>query len=132
MNAISEIVGEGDLSDGERAQVYRALRTLLCARCGAEIATDSLFTRHSVKGIGLSIMPQCRKCAPFTLRQDKKEKSALLEALLVEEEPGSAKRVIAPAPARQSVAAQEESKRAEEKVAQRLGPALRRGRRRLK
>jgi hypothetical protein len=124
MDAISEIVGECDLGDGERAQVYRALRRLLCAKCAAEIAEETLFTRHGVKGVGLSIMPQCRKCAPFTLRQGKKEKSALLEALLGEKAAGPANLSPTPAP--------EELREAEAKVAERLGPALKRGRHKLK
>ena len=134
-DAISEIVGRGKLKSGESAQVYRALQQLLCSTCGAEIAQDALFTRRSVKGFGLNIMPQCRKCAPFTLQQDKREKSALLQALLREGPLDSPKHDSLPASISQDAAAsaQEEGrKNAEEEVRRRLGPALKRGRRKLK
>ena len=131
-DAISEIVGRGKLGKGGSAQVYRALRRLLCSTCGAEIAEDALFTRRSVKGFGLNIMPQCRKCAPFTLQQDQKEKSALLQALLREESPDSSKPESAPASFPQDIAAQEEKRNVAEEVRRRLGPALKRGRRKLK
>src|SRR4051794_28329099 len=94
-DAISEIIGQGEFGDGKSAQVYRALRRLLCSTCSAEIAEDTLFTRRSVKGFGLNIMPQCRKCSPFALlvdKQEKKEKSPLLQALLREQSPNAAER----------------------------------------
>lgn len=131
VNAISEIVGEGELSDGTREKVYRALRTLLCATCGAEIAEDLLFTRRNVKGIGLSIMPQCRKCVPFTLRQDKKEKSALLQTLLGEERPDSSKSASMPMNVSQANSSPQEARNIADEVKRRLGPALKRGRRKL-
>jgi hypothetical protein len=134
-DAISEIVSRGKLKSGDSTQVYRALQQLICSTCGGEIAQDALFTRRSVKGFGLNIMPQCRKCAPFTLQQDKREKSALLQALLREESPDSSRRDSVPASISQDEAAsaQEEGrKHAAEEVRRRLGPALKRGRRKFK
>src|SRR4051794_8259892 len=96
-DAISEIVGQGKLTNGRSAQVYRALRQLLCSTCGTEIAEDALFTRRRVKGFDLNIMPQCQKCAPFVLQQEKKEKPALLQALLREQPTDSSRRESAPA-----------------------------------
>lgn len=126
--AISEIVGQGKLGDGKSAQVYRALRRLLCSACGEEIAEDSLFTRRSVKGFGLNIMPQCRKCAPFALLVDKKEKSELLQALLREQSPNSAQRESAPLDSSQEASVPEDKKNIAEEVRRRLAPALKRGR----
>jgi hypothetical protein len=123
---ISEIVGQALLEGGARAQVYRALRDLLCATCGVSIAEGSLFTRRTVKGIGISIMPQCSKCAPFTLRTSRQEKSALLRSLLAEHpaassaQPGDSTEVDSGAAAKK--------KNIDEAVRRRLGPALRRGR----
>jgi hypothetical protein len=82
---ISEIVGRAELKSGGSRQVYRALRSLLCSVCGTEIMEGAHFTRRSVKGIGVSIMPQCQKCAPFILQGSKQEKSALLRSLLSEQ-----------------------------------------------
>ena len=128
MKGISEIVGRGELDGGGGAEVYRALRSLLCATCGAAISEGALFTRRRVKGIGLRIMPQCAKCAPFTLQAGGKEKSALLRALLAEEpsdSPGGARppRRAAPDSAPQARAAESD---VDEQVRRRLGPALKR------
>jgi len=138
-DAISEIIGQGKLSDGKSAQVYRALRRLLCSTCGAEIAEDSLFTRRGVKGFGLNIMPQCRKCAPFALlldkpeKKDEKEKSALLQALLKEHSTEVSPRKssslnISP----EASPTQEDKKDVAEEVRRRLAPALKRGRGKIK
>jgi hypothetical protein len=124
---ISEIVGRGNLNEGRSTDVYRALRTLLCATCGGEIAEAMLFTRRRVKGVGLRIMPQCPKCAPFTLQADKKEKSALLQSLLAEQPADSSKRSIASSEA--ATQAQAKAKSVDEEVRRRLGPALKRSRR---
>ena len=126
-NAISEIVGEGELKSGRNVQVYRALRSLLCSTCGALIAEGGLFIRRRVKGIGLRIMPQCQKCAPFTLREDKREKSALLESLLKKEPPDSSKGSHAHSST--ELSKKQEEKNLDEEVKRRLGPALKRGRR---
>jgi hypothetical protein len=123
---ISEIVGGGKLASGGSAQVYRALRSLLCSTCGAEIAEGALFTRRTVKGIGVSIMPQCAKCAPFTLQSGKKEKSALLRSLLAEQPADSFSRKDVSSEATSTSQAKETS--LDEQVRQRLGPALKRGR----
>jgi hypothetical protein len=124
---ISEIVGRGDLDEGRSTEVYRALRALLCATCGAEIAEGVLFTRRRVKGIGLRIMPQCPKCAPFTLQADRKEKSALLRSLLGEQPADASKQ--AGASSESAAQAQAKAKNVDEEVRRRLGPALKRSRR---
>ena len=127
--AISEIVGEGNLKSGRSTEVYRALRPLLCSMCGALVNVSALFTRRRVKGIGLRIMPQCQKCAPFTLKEDKKEKSALLESLLRREQPDASKNVSAPLARRSTEgSAKQDEKNIDEEVRRRLGPALKRGR----
>jgi hypothetical protein len=129
--AISEIVGRADMDEGGNTQVYRALRSLLCATCGAEIAEGSLFTRRRVKGIGVRIMPQCRKCSPFTLQADRKEKSALLRSLLAEQPTDSTRRTGGTARDNSENVSQlqnEEKQNIAEAVRRRLGPALKRGR----
>jgi hypothetical protein len=124
---ISEIVGDADLKGGARTQVYRALRELLCATCGVQIAEGSLFTRRRVKGIGVSIMPECSKCAPFTLQSSKKEKSALLRSLLSERPAASSGNTVDSSKTDSEAIAKE--KNIDEAVRRRLGPALRHGRR---
>jgi hypothetical protein len=123
---ISEIVGRGDLDEGRSTEVYRALRSLLCATCGGEIAEGVLFTRRRVKGIGLRIMPQCPKCAPFTLQAERKEKSSLLRSLLGEKSTDSSRQAGASSEADSQAQAKAES--VNEEVRRRLGPALKRGR----
>ena len=130
LEGISEIVGRADLAEGRVTEVYRALRSLLCATCGAEIAEGALFTRRRVKGIGVRIMPRCAKCAPFTLREGKKEKSALLRALLAEPLDSPARRgADKRASSETAPESQEKEKSLDEEVRKRLGPALKRGRR---
>jgi hypothetical protein len=126
-NGISEIVGRACLQDGKSTRIYRALRSLVCSTCGAEIATGSHFTRRRVKGIGISIMPQCSKCEPFTLQPGKAQKSALLRSLLAEPQEDTQSRTDL-APITDSEAQVKEKSIAEE-VRKRLGPALKRGRR---
>ena len=124
---ISEIVGRAALDEGQSTRLYRALRSLMCATCGAEIAEGTLFTRRRVKGIGVSIMPQCPKCAPFTLPAGKKEQSTLLRSLLAEPTSDSSKREgVSTASASQ---AEDKEKNLKEEVRRRLGPALKRSRR---
>ena len=65
--AISEIVGRADFAGKDSVVVYRALRLLRCAECDQAIAEGELFTRHTVAGQDLRILPKCQKCAPFTL-----------------------------------------------------------------
>jgi hypothetical protein len=125
---ISEIVGRGNLEDGRSTDVYRALRSLLCAACGAEIPEGLFFTRRRVRGIGLRIMPQCPKCAPFTLQPDRKEKSALLKSLLAEHPSDSSSRAASASP-EADAEAQAKAESVNEEVRRRLGPALKRSRR---
>jgi RNase P subunit RPR2 len=122
---ISEIVGHADLDEGRTTEVYRALRSLLCATCGTWITEGTLFTRRKVKGIGLRIMPQCPKCAPFTLRIERKEKSSLLQSLLAERPSDSSRQTVS---SEAEAEAQEKAKSVNEEVRRRLGPALKRGR----
>jgi hypothetical protein len=130
--AISEIVGRADMDEGGSAQVYCALRSLLCATCGAVIAEGSLFTRRRLKGVGVRIMPQCRECSPFTVQADRKGRSALLRSLLAEQPTDSAgqRGAAARSSTENSSQAQNEEKKknVDEAVRRRLGPALKRGR----
>ena len=123
---ISEIVGRAELKTGGSIQVYRALRSLLCSTCGTEIAEGAHFTRRTVKGIGVSIMPQCRKCAPFTLQTNKQERSALLRSLLAENPSDSSPHTAIPSETASTTQAAE--KNLKEAVNRRLGPALKRSR----
>ena len=114
---ISEIAGMAESVGKSRVTVYRALKQLLCAACGEAISEGTLFTRRSLYGHGLRILPQCQKCAPFKLRSaDKEERqSALLESLLARQ------------PARREDEIRKRDEGAErEAVERRLGPALRR------
>jgi RNase P subunit RPR2 len=115
--SISEIVGTAEGANGARVTIYRALRQLLCARCGAAMTEGTLFTRRAVRGGDLHIFPQCRECAPFVLSTEKRSESALLRTLLsTPVEPP-----VEPSALRPSEVA--------EAVEKRLGPALRRVRR---
>lgn len=49
--AISEIVGQAKDSRGTQTDVYRALRPLLCSRCGKGIEEGELFTRKKLAGV---------------------------------------------------------------------------------
>jgi RNase P subunit RPR2 len=60
--AISEIVVQAEQVGKSSVTVYRALRQLLCERCGRDIANGELFTRRTLFGRGLSVFPQCRVC----------------------------------------------------------------------
>ena len=124
---ISEIVGRADLDEGRSTDLYRALRTLLCSTCGAEIAEGTLFTRRKVKGIGVRIMPQCQQCEPFKLSVDKEKESSLLRSLL-SGQPTRARsgRRLSSEEASQMDA---KAKTIEDEVRRRLEPALKRGRR---
>ena len=82
---ISEIVGEASGAGDSRVTVYRALRQIICAACGETIGEGVLFTRRSLYGQGLRILPQCQKCVPFDMRADdeiERRQSVLLESLL--------------------------------------------------
>lgn len=116
--SISEIAGLADSVGRSSVTVYRALRLLLCARCGSEIKEGALFTRRTLPGYGLRILPQCQECAPFTFRSGARGSSALIESLL--------------SPAAEEVPVKTGKREPPEKTAaaveRRLGPALRRTR----
>ena len=109
----SERAGEAALGAGGRAPVYRALRELLCSRCGGVIGEGDLFTRGAGPAGGVSLLRLCRGCAPF------KVGGGLLDSLLAPE--GADER----APAAPTADAREKS-------LSRLGPALDACRRRRK
>ncbi len=116
---ISEIAGRGILADGSTVKLYRALRMLLCEKCGAEIKEGTLFTRWPLLGQAMPIMPHCRQCTPFELQESatRRERSSLISTLL--------------ASAREQVEtdASPHSEKISEAIEQRLGPALKRTRR---
>lgn len=121
---ISEIVGLAESAGKSSVTVYRALKQLFCAACGETIDEGVLFTRRSLYGQGLRILPRCRKCAPFNLRATAGEgqhQSPLLESLLTappDHELGANQKLDAGA--------------RREAVERRLGPALRRCRQRAR
>jgi len=78
--AISEIVGRAQDVQGKEVTVYRALRSLLCAPCGAEIPEGALFTRR--RRAGIRIAPCCPACVSFELRRDTHATSPLIDFLL--------------------------------------------------
>jgi Fe2+ or Zn2+ uptake regulation protein len=115
---ISEIVGEASCVGKSRVTIYRALKILICAKCSETINEGELFTRRSLYGHGLRILPQCQKCSPFQLRAGDRDRSALVEALLTPEEMTSAKPIT-----------RELQEKTAEAIEKRLGPALRHMRR---
>jgi len=130
--ASSEISGYADVKGSAGRTVYRALRPLLCSRCGKEIREGELFTRWKIAGqtvSNLKLLPRCRKCEPFILRDTLSEPSELLESLLktpssdrqqTNPATNAGKKKRAPAPERDDLA---------HALLQRLGPALARCRR---
>lgn len=132
--AISEIVGRADFAGKKSAVVvYRALRLIWCAECDQVIAEGELFTRHTVAGHDLRILPKCQKCAPFTLRSEAEVTGqSMLDSLLSTQAGTTPNEETAPGKKRQSSGSpqdQEERKRITDKMLDRLGPALRRSRR---
>ncbi len=113
---ISEFVAEGRATgDDSEVRVYRALRTLLCTRCGKEIESEALFTRKLLQGIYLT--PQCEKCIPFTLKPARKgKKEELLDSLF------NLSESIKSQPSRST--AKSPSPEARQAAEKRLGPAL--------
>jgi hypothetical protein len=109
--AISEIVGKATDSRGTQTAVYRALRPLLCSRCGKGIEENELFTRKKLAGVRIS--PCCGECAPFELQTSDQSGSQLLKALLSPE-----------ASVENSEKAQPDRKVTAVEVERRLGPAL--------
>lgn len=116
---ISEIAGRGVLADGSAVKLYRALRLLLCEKCGAEMREGTLFTRWPLIGQTMPIMPHCRQCTPFDLQESetRRERSSLISALLSSRREPAGEEAV---PDREKIS---------EAVEQRLGPALRRARR---
>lgn len=109
----SERAGEGVLSAGGRAVLYRALRELSCSRCGGVIREGDIFTREAGTVGELPLRRRCRGCVPF------KAAGGLLDALLAPEGGGEVSPAVPTADVR-------------EKVLSRLGPALDACRRRRK
>ena len=78
--AKSHIAGTALQRDGTRTTAYRALVTLACAQCGAEIAVGALFSRHvsprrpvaPLRTFGPSVapVPICTACGPLRLEGD--------------------------------------------------------------
>lgn len=111
--SISEIVGRANIGEGTEVSVYRALRPLLCARCGTGIKEGELFTRRKLAGIRIS--PCCRECVPFETLHDSNSESPLIQFLL---KPGP--------PADKGMRTSESKNKAfiSKEVERRLGPAL--------
>jgi hypothetical protein len=132
--AISEIVGRASFEGHDSVAVYRALRQLVCASCGAGIAEGELFTRRSALNQELPILPSCRKCAPFTFGQAGKEMShPMIEALLspsLEEARTPEQSTQATRPYTDRSQDRDERVKIKEAMLERLGPALGRTRRR--
>lgn len=82
---VSEIVGSVNIAGRGSEKVYRALRPLICASCGAAIEEGALFTRREHANFALRIMPTCAECVPFTWPEDatrQDESPSLIESLL--------------------------------------------------
>lgn len=130
---VSEVVGEAALENGERAVVYRALRSLECTSCGGAITEGALFIRRKIAGRGLPILPHCDRCAPFTLRDEKAEpRSPLIASLLApqdEKRDATAQKPEAKN-VRQASADEQERRPTDERIAheveRRLGSVLKR------
>jgi hypothetical protein len=119
---ISEIIGEAQMPSGDVQSAYRALRQLLCARCGKVIAVGDVFTRRTLPDFPIPISPRCNVCDPFELRlfeesKENKTKSALLRSLLDDETQDK------------NTSRKTNDEELEEKFKSRLGPALDRVRR---
>jgi hypothetical protein len=82
-NGVSEIIGQALFGDGAKGTAYRALRPLVCSRCGGLVADGEMFTRDHASGQqGLRLWPRCQACVPFALDAGKPTRSALLQSLL--------------------------------------------------
>lgn len=116
---ISETSGEALLADGTSVKLYKALRPLVCAACAGSIKEGELFTRSKLAGLPLA--PRCYRCAPFKMKAESAgTKSALLNALLDTS--------YASKSGSQTATATEQI-RVRREMEKRLGPALRRARR---
>lgn len=113
---VSEIFGEGRTAQGDAVKVYRALRPLLCEKCGREIAEGELFTRWPIAQQLVRIMPRCRTCVPFDEMEEKKDEqpsSPLIRGLLGVE------------PASETAQEKRSQKETASAIEERLGPTLR-------
>jgi hypothetical protein len=112
---VSELLGEGMTARGASAKIYRALRPLLCERCGGQISEGEMFTRWPIAAQFVSIMPRCRACVPFEfeVRAETPHRSPLIKELL--SHTGNAEDATA-RPSQQDV---------ERNIEKRLGEALR-------
>ena len=122
---ISEIIGEAQMSSGDIQSAYKALRQLLCARCGKVINAGDLFTRRTLPDFPIPISPRCQTCDPFELhlfeeRKGNKTESALLRSLLDSEVKD------------ETTAHNTNDEEVEEKFRSRLGPVLDRVRQKRK
>ncbi len=72
-NSKSRRVGPACTADGQPTTAYRALGQLPCGQCGGEIMAGEVFLRRTVSftegyGRGLTQIPVCARCHPFTVR----------------------------------------------------------------
>ena len=122
------MVGRADFAGKNSGVVYRALRLIRCAECDQAIAEGELFTRRTVAGHGLRILPKCQQCAPFTLRSEGEGTgSSMLDSLLSPAADIYPPQEIVPGKKRSSSSPhqdEEERKKIADKVMDRLGPAL--------
>jgi hypothetical protein len=112
-SSISEVVGRTEDPLGKGVAVYCALRSLICAKCGADIKEGELFTRRKLGGINIS--PHCSKCYPFKLQPQNRSDSSLLRSFLDAPTTGNSSDRTRSLPDRQAIA---------KEVERRLGPAL--------
>jgi hypothetical protein len=116
---VSELLGDGMTAQGASAKVYRALRPLLCERCGVQIPEGELFTRWPIAEQFVSIMPRCRACVPFEFAEQvaTPNRSPLIRELLGQQGQPDRGEDTTARPAQTNVA--------RENMEKRLGPALR-------
>jgi hypothetical protein len=128
-SGVSEIVGQALLSDGTKADAYRALRPLICASCGGVVAAQAMFTRAAVgaSGQGLHLWPRCHACVPFALAPAGPKRSPLLQSLLAPTEQEETAANLT----RNATEQAKDDKRGNsvEAMRRRLGPALEHSRR---
>lgn len=132
-NGISETVGRARFADDTTTVVYRALRQLVCSACARPIEPETLFTRRTLPGQTLLIMPQCTECAPFEFQKEgaDRARSALMRSLLDTQTPTRSEqstRTGKPAPLK-TKKDEAEAEKVQHEVERRLGPALLRSRR---
>jgi hypothetical protein len=114
---VSEMLGDAMTAQGKEAKVYRALRALMCERCGGRIAEGELFTRWPIAEQLVRIMPRCRGCVPFEFNEQGENKphtSPLILELL-----------SGPRQDEQDEAERPSQRDIECAIEERLGPALR-------